>query len=174
MTDIAIRSGLRMRGSRELEEKVATLEAERNTSPRQYPSGKFPELRDRVSNGLRLRSDDKLAARRRAWLTWTGALFPLAGCVFSFMHLPILATCMSVVFLAVILLNLRNQSRLRTDRVLLADAEKELADKHRIVELESKLAATEARVRIAAHDDAPLSEDDAQAETAEEPRALRQ
>lgn len=148
----------------ELEEKVSSLEAERAASKRIPAPGQFPELDTKVE-GLRIRTNEKLNAQRRMWLTWIGIAFPIASGIFSMMHLPIYSAIASVIFIALILLNLRNQSRLKADKVLLAEAEKELADAHRIAELEAKLAETEQRVRVAEQAEAePLSESESEPE----------
>lgn len=140
----------------ELEEKVAVLEAEKAAPT--YASGRFPELETRIA-ALKLRTDEQFNTKRRLWLTWVGIVFPLLGAVFSFAHLPIYATVCSVIFIALTLLNLNNMRRLKIDKVKLSEAEKELADKHRIVELETKLAETQARVRVGAEPEAePISE----------------
>lgn len=141
----------------ELEEKIATLETER-ASTQFSAQGRFPELETKVA-ALKLRTDDTLAAQRRVWLTRIGILFPLLSAVFSFLHLPIYATVASVVFIGMMLFNLRNQAVLKSDRKLLAEAQKELADAHRIAELESKLAEKEERARVAPEAE-PLSDDE--------------
>ena len=150
----------------ELEEKVATLEAER-TQKQELPTGRFPELETKIE-GLRLRTNDKLYATRSMFLNGIGIIFPLLGALLSYAHLPIYATLCSCLFLGMILLNIRNSRRFAADKKRLVEVEKELADAHRIADLETRLAATEQRIRVGDEEARaePLSESDDAARTA--------
>ncbi|MBX3233100.1 MAG: hypothetical protein KIT84_13100 [Labilithrix sp.] len=153
----------------ELEEKVRALQEEAAPKPL-TPDGRFPELEEKVAL-LRRRAHEGNHARRRTILSLVGAIFPLLGMMFSFLHLPLVAAVCSVVFITFIVLNLSLAHTFKTAKKELAEAEAKLANALRIADLESRLAAK--NVRVAAADE-PLATADIDTDTAAEPmRAAR-
>jgi hypothetical protein len=140
----------------ELEEKLRVLEEEARPASRPH-DGRFPELEAAVTR-LRAAADPTKNARKRTNLSIASAVFPLLGMVLTFLKLPILATCCSVIFMAFIAAGFHLTSKLKKDTRLLHEAEAKLGDARKIAELEAKLTQVRVDVRE------PLVEEDVESE----------
>ena len=132
----------------ELEETVRALEAEALERPDPSAAVRFPELEAAVERA-RVPADAQRSARRLATLQLTSTAIPIAGLIFSLLHLPLLATCMSLIFIAAVVAGFVMRARLKPAQLRLAETEQRLADARRVYLLEQKLAAaTEVRIRV--------------------------
>lgn len=151
----------------ELEEKVRSLEEEKNPGARPA-DGRFPELEAEVAR-LREAANPTKNAKTRTTLSIISAFFPLVGMVLTFLKQPVLATCCSVVFIGFVIAGFRLTSTLKRDTRLLKEAESKLGDARRIAELEQKLRESPAApVRVAPYED-PRTVESEEAEMASAP-----
>lgn len=133
----------------ELEDKVRVLEEEARGAPT-VMEGRFPELEGEIAR-LGVLTDPVRNAQVRTRLSWIGAAFPLLGMVLTFLHQPVAATAVSLMFTVLLAYNFQLGRTLKARQRELAALEAKLADKRRIAELEGRLGAPDAeKVRVAA------------------------